>query len=115
MAHAANSFLAAEPIQLGRALVPVRNEIITVTHQDCIVAQVEQQRLFEQGLLPLPSFRYVTSDFRCPNDSSRGIFHRRYRKGEMNSDAVLAQTDSFIMIYAFSALESLKNCRFLVQ
>src|ERR1700688_1757943 len=115
MAHSANCFVAAKAIQLGCAFVPIRNSVIAVANQDCIIAQVEQQRPFRQRLLNPLSIRYVPSDFRCPNDSSVSILHRRNSKGEMNPDAVFAQTNSFIVIDTLSSLESLKNCHFLVQ
>src|ERR1700675_560510 len=98
MAHAANCFLAAKAIPVGCTFVPVRNSVVAVANQDGIIAEVEQPRPFGQGLLSLLSFRDVTSDFRCPKDSSVSILHRRNSKGDMNQSAVFALTNSSKMI-----------------
>jgi hypothetical protein len=80
------------------------------------IAELEEHVRFVPRFFQSPCFCSTMSrDFRCADDLPKIISHGRYCQQNLHKTSVFALADSFKMVDAFAAPDSIENFNFLIQ
>jgi hypothetical protein len=107
-----DGLLARIAVQGFRAAIPVRDSILGASHQDRVVAQIQQPRLFLQSFFDLSSFRDVADVLRRADDAAVRVLDRRNRQRNVQAAAVFRHAHGFVVLDPFSAAQPSQNVIF---